>query len=99
MDEKELKETIASLQKDKTKREALAQVIVEWIDPNHITTDFVGMLLNTRNLNPGDLLVKKTRKGLKVYTHVPGSIPLKGEITVAERMNYILDYAVIGAQA
>lgn len=56
MEEKQLKEAYAALAKDKSKRDALAALITEFIQPNHITTDFVGMLLNTRNLQPGDAL-------------------------------------------
>lgn len=91
MDEKELKESIASLMKDKGQREALAQLIVEWVQPTHIGVDFISMLLNARSLNPGDALVKKVRKGIKVRTLVPGAQHLASEITVSERMNYILD--------
>lgn len=99
MDEKELKESMASLMKDKEKRSALAQLLVEYIQPNHITTDFVGMLLNTRNLNPGDVLVKKVRKGIKVRTLVPGAMHLASEITVSERVNYVLDGADVKVTA
>lgn len=98
MDEKELKEAIASQLKE-GKREALAQILVEYIEPQHITKDFVGMLLNSRSLKPGDSLVKKVRKGLKVHTLVPGSIPLAHEITVSDRINYVLDGAIITATA
>lgn len=92
MDEKQLRESIASLMKE-NKRDALAQLIVEYIEPGHITTDFIGMLMNSRALNPGDALVKKVRKGIKVRTLVPGAIHLASELTVAERMNYVLDGA------
>lgn len=95
MEDKQLKEAIAALAKDKTKRDALAELIVEYIQPNHITTDFVGMLLDTRNLKEGDVLVKKVRKGITVRTLVPGSIHLASEITVSDRANYILDGADI----
>ena len=91
MEEKELKEAVAELMKDKNQREALAEMITEWLQPNHITTDFVSMLLNSRSLNPGDSLVKKVRKGIKARTLVPGSIHLASELTVSERINYILD--------
>lgn len=57
------------------------------------------MLLNTRRLNPGDSLVKKLRSGMQVRTLVPGSIHLRSEITVTDRVNYILDGADIGVQA
>jgi len=95
MDEK-LKVALASAVKDKENREALAQMFVEWLEPGHITVDFVSMLLDSRSLKEGDSLVKKLRKGIKVYTLVPGSIHLKSEITVYERANYLLDGLDVG---
>jgi len=95
MDEKQLKEALASVKDD---RDALAQIFVEYLQPGHITVDFVGMLLNSRALKEGDILVKKVRKGIKVRTLVPGSIHLKDEITVTERANYVLDGADVGVQ-
>lgn len=92
MDEKKFKEAIASLLKE-GKREALAQLLIEYVEPNHITTDFISLLLNTRSLNPGDALVKKVRKGIKVRSLVPGSIHLASELTVSDRINYVLDGA------
>jgi hypothetical protein len=99
MDEKELREAVAELQKDKNQREALAEMITEWIDPNHITQDFVSMLLDARTLKPGDSLVKKIRKGIKVRTLVPGAIPLSNELTISERINYVLDGAISSVTA
>ena len=95
MDEKKLKEAIASLLKE-GKREALAQLIIEYVQPNHLTNDFVSLLLSTRALNVGDVLVKKVRTGIKVRTLVPGSIHLKSELTVRDRINYVLDGADVG---
>jgi len=94
MDEKELKTAIAELLKSGD-REAVAEMIIEYVQPNHITVDFVNMLLNSRALKPGDSLVKKLRKGIEVRTLVPGSIPLASEITVSDRVNYILDGSVV----
>lgn len=93
MDEKQLRETVASLAKDRNQRDAFAELIVEYIEPEHIAVDFVSMLLNSRRLNKGDMLVKKVRKGIEVKTLVPGSIHLANEITISERANYILDGA------
>ncbi|GAG16442.1 unnamed protein product, partial [marine sediment metagenome] len=90
MNEKELNTAIAELFKAGD-RDALAEMIVEYVQPNHITVDFVSMLLNARSLKPGDSLVKKLRKGIEVRTLVPGSIHLSSEITVTDRVNYILD--------
>jgi len=99
MDEKQIKAAIASLAKETGKKEALAELLVEYIGANHLATDFISLLLDTRSLNPGDMLVKKLRKGIKVHTLVPGAIHLRNEITVTDRMNFVLDGAVVGAQA
>lgn len=93
MDENQLKESVASILKSGD-REALAQLMVEWVKPGHIVTDYISLLLNSRSLNKGDSLVKKIRKGIKVHTFVPGQQNLASELTVSERLNYILDGAV-----
>ena len=90
MEQEKLNQAIASLIKSGNK-DAIAEMIVEYVQPNHITTDFVGMLLNTRSLNPGDSLVKKLRKGITVHSLVPGTIHLASEVTVSDRVHYILD--------
>lgn len=89
--DKKFKEQVASLMQDRSQRDALAELIVEFIDPQHIAVDFVGMLLNSRALKEGDALVKKVRKGITVRTLVPGAIHLASEVTISERANYILD--------
>jgi hypothetical protein len=93
MEDKQLKEAIASLAKDKGKRDALAQMFVEYVQPHHLSVDFVSMILNSRALKEGDMLVKKIRKGITVRTLVPGSIHLASELTVRDRINYNLDGA------
>jgi hypothetical protein len=92
MEMKELKEAVAALLKEGD-REALAALIIEYVEPRHLTNDFVGLLLGTRALNVGDALVKKVRTGIKVHTLVPGAIHLAHEITVRDRINYVLDGA------
>ena len=91
MDEQKLKESVAALMKDNSKREALASLLIEYVQPSHIAVDFVSLLLNSRSLKPGDALVKKVRKGIKVRTLVPGRIHLASELTVSDRINYVLD--------
>ena len=92
-DEKQIQEAIASMVKDRNQREALSQIIVEYVQPNHLTGEFVGNLLTTRALKPGDSLVKKVRKGIRVRTLVPGAVHLAAEITQSERINFVLDGA------
>lgn len=95
MDEKKYKEAVAELLKAGN-RQALAELIIEYVQPQHLTNDFVSLLLGTRALNVGDALVKKVRTGIKVRTLVPGSIHLKSELTVRDRINYVLDGADVG---
>jgi hypothetical protein len=91
MDEKKFKEAIAQVAK--TDKRALAELIVEYVEPKHITQDFVGMFLNTRALNPGDALIKKVRRGIEVRQMVPGQNTLASQITTKEVINYNLDTA------
>lgn len=56
-------------------------------------------LMDTKALNKGDSLVYKVRKGINVHTFVPGAIPLKSEVTVSDRMMYVLDGAQVGLTA
>jgi hypothetical protein len=69
MDEIKLKESVASILQSGDK-EALAQLLVEWAQPGHITVDYIGLLMKSRSLNKGDSLVRKVRKGIKVRTFV-----------------------------
>jgi len=98
MDEIKLKESVASILQSGDK-EALAQLLVEWIQPQHITVDYISLLMKARSLNKGDSLVKKIRKGIKVRTFTPGQMPLASELTVSERLNYILDGAIVAINA
>lgn len=95
MEDNKVREAIASLMKDKNQRDALANLIVEYVQPGHLTREFINGLLTTRQLNPGDALVKKVRKGITVRTLVPGAVHLASEITLSERMNYVLDGAIV----
>lgn len=92
MDETKFKEAMAALLKG-SNRQALAELLVEFVQPHHLTVDFISLLLNTRSLNINDVLVKKVRRGIKVRTLVPGRIHLASEITVSDRINYVLDGA------
>ena len=98
MDESKLRETIATLAKQE-KKQALAEVITEWLNPGHLTLELANLMLDAKSLNAGDSLLFKTRKGLKVRTLVPGQIPLRDEITVSERIAYVLDMADIAVNA
>ena len=51
---------------------AFAELIIEAIEPNHLTFELINTFLPTRSLNPGDSLVRRVRNGFRVRTFVPG---------------------------
>jgi len=57
--DKEYKEALAEVMQDAEKRDALAQILVEWIEPGHLTNEFVSVMLGSRSLEAGDSLVKQ----------------------------------------
>jgi hypothetical protein len=69
MDEKTLKDAIASLIKAKDYA-AFAALMVEYIEGNHLPADIMNLILPSRSMNEGDVLVKKIRRGIKVRTLV-----------------------------
>lgn len=91
MDEERFKKAAAEVAK--TDKNALAALIVEYVDPKHITQDIVGMFLNSRSLEAGDMLVKKVRRGIEVRQLVPGQDTLASQITLKEVVTYNLDTA------
>lgn len=93
-DSREYKEALAALAEYmKHDRDAFAQVLVEFIEPNHLSRQVVDLFLDTRSLDAGDVLVKKIRKGVEVHTLVPGAVHLAHEITISDRINFVLDGA------
>lgn len=100
MTDEKVKKALASLAKDEASRSELASVIVDWIQPNHLTNDVINLFLDTRQLMPGDILVKKLRKPhMKVRKFVPGTVHLADEIEVTDRVNYVLDGHVVKVMA
>lgn len=93
-DTREYKEALAALaDMMKHDRDAFAQVLVEFIEPNHLSRQVLDLFLDTRSLDAGDVLVKKVRKGVEVHTLVPGAVHLAHEITISDRINFVLDGA------
>lgn len=92
----EFKDAYAAVVKDKSQREALSELIVNWIQPNHLASNIVGLFLNTRSLKVGDALVYKVRRGIEVRKLIPGSIHLQSEVAVNDRINYTLEGAQVG---
>lgn len=98
MDEKTLKDAFASLV-NKGDMSAVAALLVEYVDANHLPADIMNLIMPSRSLAEGDALVKKVRKGIKVRTLVPGRIHLASELTVSDRINFTLDGADVKVTA
>ncbi len=98
MDEKTLKDAFASLV-NKKDMSAIAALLVEYVDVNHLPADIMNLIMPSRSMNEGDALVKKVRKGIKVRTLVPGRIHLASELTVSDRINFTLDGADVKVTA
>jgi hypothetical protein len=67
MEDTKVREAIASLMKDKNQKQALAEMIVEFVDPVHVSTAIMDQIMDTRSLKAGDSLVRKIRKGIRVW--------------------------------
>jgi len=93
MEQKQLQEAYASIMDKPNRKDLLAQLLVEWIQPNHVAMDLISRVMPSRSMTIGDALVKKVRRGITVHTLVPGAVHLASQITVSERTNYILDGA------
>lgn len=79
-------------------RRALAEVITEYVDPVYLTLDLAGTFMNTRQMNFGELLVKRFKGKYHVQQIVPGQISLGEQITVRDKaMSYNLD--ILSAKA
>src|SRR5687767_2644070 len=76
---------------------ALAQLIYETITPNRLSLDVFNTFLPTRQLQPGDVLVKKlnTYGGIKARTMVPGVNHLADQMTFPkETYTYQIDWII-----
>ena len=91
----EFKDAFAAIAKDKNQREAFSELIINWIQPNHLTQDLISLFLNTKSLKAGDALVYKVRRGMEVRKLVPGEITLASEFAVSDRINYSIEWADI----
>lgn len=92
----EYREALAELAKNDKK--AFAEVITEYVDPVFLTLDIAGTFLNTREMQFGEILVKRFKGKYHVQQIVPGSITLGEQIQVRDKaMSYNLD--ILSAKA
>lgn len=97
--DKEVREALAEVAKNPEQRQALAEFLIEWIQPNHYARDLMEMIMPTRSFNFNDIPVKKIRQGIEVRTLVPGAVHMASEITVQDVANYVLNGADVKVHA
>lgn len=79
-------------------RKAYAEVITEYVDPVYLSLDLMGQFMNTREMQFGDIAVKRFTGKYHVQQIVPGQITLGEQITVRDKaMSYNLD--ILSAKA
>jgi hypothetical protein len=92
----EYRKAVAELAK--TDKRALAEVITEYVDPVYLTLDLAGTFMSTREMNFGEILVKRFKGKYNVQQIVPGQITLGQQITVRDKaVSYNLD--ILAAKA
>lgn len=79
----ELRRALAELAK--TDRRAFAEVITEYVDPVYLSLDLLGNFMGTREMNFGEILVKRFKGKYNVQQIVPGQITLGQQITVRDK--------------
>lgn len=79
-------------------KRALAEIITEYVDPVYLTLDIAGAFMNTREMQFGELLVKRYKGKYHVQQIVPGQITLGEQIVVRDKaMSINLD--ILAAKA
>lgn len=93
----EYRKAVAELAKSPD-RKALAEIITEYVDPVYLTLDLAGTFMDTREMNFGDILVKRFKGKYHVQQIVPGQITLGEQITVKDKaVSFNLD--ILAAKA
>lgn len=81
-----------------TNRRAFAEVVTEYVDPVFLTLDLMGQFMDTREMQFGEILVKRFRGKYNVQQIVPGQISLGQQITIRDKaVSYNLDILSAGA--
>jgi len=77
---------------------AFAEMVIESINPNHLTLDIFNTFLRVRSGTPGTQYVKRVRSGHRVYSFVPGTMHRTSQIAVRDIMAYQYDSIIAGVR-
>jgi hypothetical protein len=78
-------------------RSALAEIIVESVEPNHLSLAIFSQFLPVVSLKPGDSVMRKVRRGrYPVRQLVPGTSHLTDTVYSADKVAYMFDALIAG---
>lgn len=81
-------------------KSALAEIIVKTLNPNFLTLDLFSSFMPVVQLNPGDSVMHKVRKGkYPVRSMVPGSKHLVDTVVNQDKAAFMMDQIIVGTQA
>jgi len=79
-------------------KRALAEIVTEYVDPVYLTLDLAGTFMDSREMQFGEILVKRFKGKYHVQQIVPGQVTLGEQITVRDKaVSYNLD--ILAAKA
>lgn len=90
----------AKTRSTKGNRSALAETIVEMIEPNRLTLEVVRYFMRFENLQPGDNIKRQVRRGKYITrSFVPGMDLLTQKLSKEEKYLFMNDWLYAGASA
>jgi len=105
MNKAELKIALAEVAKTagmptSAQRSAFAELLVEYIQPNHLSLELFNAFMPVKQMKAGDVLVRKVRKGkYPVRSMVPGSMHLTDQVAYQDQQNWVFDRLIAGTKA
>lgn len=78
-------------------RSAFADLVMEIIEPNHLSLDLFSTFMPTKQMNPGDEIGKRVRRGrYPIRTMVPGAKHLHDVLSFQTQQTFMFDRLIAG---
>lgn len=104
MNQNELLKSVAEVAKtagtSSNQKSAYAELIIELLEPQHLTLDLFSTFMPTRNAQEGDVVIKRVRRGrYAVQSMVPGTNHLTNQPTqLHDYHSYVYDRLISGVR-
>lgn len=95
--QKAIAEVASTAGKASNMKSAYADIVMNVVQPNHLSLDLFSAFLPVRQMNPGDRLGKTVRRGrYPVRTMTPGAKHLTDVTDFVEQLTYVFDRLIAG---